>query len=104
MGWLFVTLAAVSELVGVLGLNLFSRKRNIWHGLIYAGGLGLSFAFIYASFQYLPTSVAYAVWTGIGTAGAVILNMLFFGESKNAFRLVSLLAIIVGVTGLKAIS
>lgn len=104
MGWLFVMVAAMSELIGVIGLNLFSKKRTIWHGLLYMGGLGFSFAFIYASFQYLPTSIAYAVWTGVGTAGAVILNMLFFGESKNIFRIVSLMAIIIGVTGLKAIS
>ncbi|WP_284140263.1 MULTISPECIES: SMR family transporter [unclassified Virgibacillus] len=104
MGWLYVFLAAINELIGVWGLNLFSKNRTIKNGIIYIGGLGASFAFIYASFAYLPVSVAYAVWTGVGTAGAVILNMLFFGESKSLGRIVSLLAIIFGVTGLKALS
>lgn len=104
MGWMYVLIAAISELVGVWGLNLFSKKRNLIHGIVYIGGLGASFAFIYLSFNYLPSSIVYAVWTGIGTAGAVILNMLFFGESKSVFRIASLLAIIIGVTGLKFVS
>ncbi|WP_026905813.1 DMT family transporter [Paucisalibacillus globulus] len=103
MGWFYVVLAAVNELIGVWGLNRFSEKRNIANASLYVGGLGLSFAFIYASFDYLPTSIAYATWTGVGTGGVVLMNMLFFGESKNVFRLVSLLAIIVGVTGLKVV-
>ncbi len=104
MGWLYVFIAAINELVGVWGLNLFSKKRTIKNGMIYLGGLSASFAFIYTSFGYLEASVAYAVWTGIGTAGAVILNMLFYGESKSWSRIASLCAIIIGVTGLKFIS
>ncbi|WP_090634998.1 DMT family transporter [Neobacillus massiliamazoniensis] len=104
MGWVFVFFAAVNELIGVWGLNLFSKKRTVKNGLIYLGGLSASFAFIYTSFQYLDTSVAYAVWTGIGTAGAVLLNMIFYGEGRSWSRLASLGAIIIGVTGLKLLS
>lgn len=103
MGWIYIILAAVNELIGVWGLNKFSQKRNIANALVYAGGLGLSFAFIYASFDYLPTSIAYATWTGVGTGGVVLMNMLLFGESKSIFRIASLLAIIIGVTGLKIV-
>lgn len=104
MGWIYVSLAAINELIGVWGLNLYSKKRTIRNGFLYLGGLGASFAFIYASFAYLPVSVAYAVWTGVGTAGAVLLNMIFFGESKSFFRFISLIAIIIGVTGMKFLS
>ncbi|MBS3680392.1 SMR family transporter [Ornithinibacillus massiliensis] len=103
MGWIYIILAAVNELIGVWGLNRFSQKRNVANAVLYAGGLGLSFAFIYASFNYLPTSIAYATWTGVGTGGVVLMNMLFFGESKSLIRIVSLLAIIIGVTGLKVV-
>ncbi|WP_047982318.1 DMT family transporter [Ornithinibacillus contaminans] len=103
MGWIYVVLAAVNELIGVWGLNKFSQRRNLMNAMLYAGGLGLSFTFIYASFDYLPTSIAYATWTGVGTGGVVLMNMLLFGESKNLFRIISLFAIIVGVTGLKIV-
>ncbi|GGB38552.1 QacE family quaternary ammonium compound efflux SMR transporter [Virgibacillus dakarensis] len=104
MGWFYIFLAAVFEVIGVLGLKLFSQERTMKHGVIYLGGLGGSFAFLYASFLRLQVSVAYAVFIGIGTAGAVLLNMIFFGESRNIFRILSLVAIIIGVVGLKALS
>ncbi|MGM8212431.1 DMT family transporter [Virgibacillus sp. W0430] len=104
MGWLFVALASACEMVGVLGLRLYSTDRNLRNGFIYFGGIAVSFAFIYMSFSYLLVSVAYSVYVGFGTAGAVIMNMLFFSESKSMFRIVSLVMIIAGVTGLKALS
>ncbi|MDW0110258.1 DMT family transporter [Sporosarcina aquimarina] len=104
MGWLFVALAAGCEVTGVVGLNKYSQKKTIPTGLLYFSGFGLSFVFLYASFHYLQVSTAYAVWIGIGTAGAVVLNMIFFGESKSLARLGSLALIIIGVVGLKALS
>lgn len=104
MGWLFVICAAVSEIIGVLGLKLYSQKKTIKNGIIYLGGFGASFAFLYTSFNYLQLSIAYAVWIGIGTAGAVLLNMVLFGESKNKLRIASVILIVIGVTGLKALS
>lgn len=104
MGWLFVGFAATSEMVGVYGLSKFARHKNMINWVLYYGGLTLSLFFLYLSFQHLLVSVAYTVFTGVGTAGAVILNMIAFGESKNMFRIISLALIIIGVTGLKAIS
>ncbi|GAC43277.1 DMT family transporter [Paenibacillus popilliae] len=104
MGWLFVILASISEITGVVGLKLFSQKKNIRNGALFVGGFALSFALLYQAFGYLQLSIAYAVWIGIGTAGAVLMNMIFFEESTSAARLVSLALIIVGVMGLKLVS
>ncbi|CAM3142917.1 multidrug efflux SMR transporter [Filibacter tadaridae] len=104
MGWLFVFFAAVSEILGVVGLKKYSQSKTMGSGLLYAGGFGSSFLFLYIAFRYLQVSVAYAVWIGIGTAGAVIINMIFFGESKGKWRIASVFLIIVGVVGLKALS
>ncbi|MGX4671172.1 DMT family transporter [Cerasibacillus sp. JNUCC 74] len=104
MGWFFVACASVFEILGVLGLRLYSQNKTILSGLLYLGGLGASFAFLYASFSYLLVSVSYSVFMGVGTAGAVIMNMIFFGESTNKLRVISLILIIIGVVGLKALS
>lgn len=104
MGWLFVLLAAVSEVTGVVGLKMYSQEKNVRNGVIYASGFAASFAFLYISFKYLQVSIAYAVWIGIGTAGAVLINMILFGESKSTGRLISVGLIIIGVVGLKALS
>ncbi|MED4452263.1 DMT family transporter [Metabacillus fastidiosus] len=104
MGWLFVFLAASSEMIGVVGLERYSKEKTLKNGMLLLAGFGISFALLYASFHYLQVAVAYAVWTGIGTAGAVLISMFFFGESKNKSRIISVLLIIIGVTGLKAVS
>jgi paired small multidrug resistance pump len=104
MGWLLVLLAAISEIIGVVGLRFYSQKRNIRNLLIYVGGFGMSFVLLYASFNYLQLSIAYVVWIGIGTVGAVLVNIIFFNESKNLTRIISIIAIIIGVAGLKAVS
>ncbi|EAZ85764.1 MULTISPECIES: multidrug efflux SMR transporter [Bacteria] len=104
MGWVFVILAAVAEIVGVIGLRFYSQHKTVRNLLLYVGGFGLSFALLYASFNYLQLSIAYVVWVGIGTVGAVLVNIMFFGESKNLARIISIIAIIIGVAGLKAVS
>jgi paired small multidrug resistance pump len=104
MGWLFVFLAAASEVAGAAGLKLYSQQKTLRNGILYIGGFGASLAFLYVSFQYLQLSIAYAVWVGIGTAGAVFINMFLFGESKNLGRIISVILIIIGVVGLKALS
>lgn len=104
MGWIFVILAAVAEIVGVIGLRFYSQHKTARNLLLYVGGFGLSFALLYASFSYLQLSIAYVVWVGIGTVGAVLVNIMFFGESKNLARIISIIAIIIGVAGLKAVS
>jgi paired small multidrug resistance pump len=104
MGWLFVFLAALFELVGVIGLKKFSQRKSLIHTVLFFGGFGTSFAFLYTSLNYLQLSIAYAVWVGVGTAGAVLVNMIFFNESRSKGRIISLIIIVVGVTGLKAVS
>ncbi|MEY2191910.1 multidrug efflux SMR transporter [Neobacillus sp. BF23-41] len=104
MGWVFVFLAAASEVAGAAGLKLYSQQKTLRNGVLYIGGFGASLAFLYVSFQFLQLSIAYAVWVGIGTAGAVFINMFLFGESKNLGRIFSVILIIIGVVGLKALS
>lgn len=104
MGWFLVVLAGASEIIGAAGLKLYSQQKTLRNGFFYIGGFGASFGFLYSSFHFLQVSIAYAVWIGIGTAGAVSVNMFLFGESKSLGRIISVLMIITGVAGLKVLS
>jgi paired small multidrug resistance pump len=104
MGWFFVILAGTCEIIGAAGLKLYSQQKTLRNGALYLGGFSASFAFLYTAFHYLQISIAYAVWIGIGTAGAVLINMFLFGESKNLGRMVSVVLIIIGVIGLRVLS
>jgi quaternary ammonium compound-resistance protein SugE len=52
----------------------------------------------------LPVGTAYAVWTGIGTVGTVILGMMLLGEPATAARIVCISLIVCGIVGLKVFS
>lgn len=104
MGWIYVFIASALEIFGVIGLKLFSRQKNLTNLALFASGFALSYLFLYFSLTYLDMSIAYATWMGLGTAGAVIVNMIFFGESRKLSRIVSVSLIIVGVVGLKIVS
>ncbi|AMM88200.1 multidrug resistance protein SMR [Bacillus pumilus] len=101
MGWFFVMLASACEIGGTIGLNMFSKKKQLTTGILFVGGFALSFLFLYASFSSVQVSVAYTVWIGLGTAGSVLFNMILFKEPKNMIRILSLLLIVIGVVGLK---
>jgi quaternary ammonium compound-resistance protein SugE len=49
----------------------------------------------------LPIGTAYAVWVGIGAAGAAVLGMILFGEPRNPGRLFFLALLVVSIVGLK---
>lgn len=104
MGWIYVLIASAVEIAGVIGLKLFSQKKTLLNLALFVSGFALSYLFLYLSLKYLAMSIAYAVWMGLGTAGAVLVNMIFFGESKKPARVFGVVLIIIGVVGLKMIS
>ncbi|MGP4075795.1 DMT family transporter [Halobacillus sp. K22] len=104
MAWIFLLLAGGSEVIGVTGLNLILRNKNVLSFLVLFLGMVSSFGFLSFAMQSLPMGTAYAVWTGIGTVGSVLVGILFFGESKNWLRIVFMAMVLSAAVGLKLIS
>ena len=63
-----------------------------------------SFYFLSVALKTLPLGTAYAIWTGIGTVGTVILGIILFKEPLDIIRIVCIILIIIGILGLKIIS
>jgi small multidrug resistance pump len=59
-----------------------------------------SFALLSLALRGIDLSIAYAVWSGVGTALVAAIGVLWFGESAGAGKLLSLALIVVGVAGL----
>lgn len=104
MGWTFLILAGLFEVVGVTGMNMILKRKNVLSFLVLILGLGSSFAFLSMAMQSLPMGTAYAIWTGIGTVGSGIVGILFYGESKNWLRIVFMAMVLSAAVGLKLIS
>ncbi|RAX58897.1 QacE family quaternary ammonium compound efflux SMR transporter [Helicobacter monodelphidis] len=102
--WIVLFLAGCMEIVGVFALKKFtmSRKKIFLLGII--AQFSLSFSLLSYAMQGISMGVAYAVWTGIGAGGGVILGILLFGERKSTLKLTFVTLIILSSMGLKFLS
>ncbi|WP_110114874.1 multidrug efflux SMR transporter [Bacillus sp. CGMCC 1.16541] len=101
MAWVTLILAGFCEVGFVIFLKLSDGFKRLWPSLGFMLFGGLSFYLLSLSLIELPIGTAYAIWTGVGAAGSVILGMIFFKEPKDLKRIVLILCIIAGVVGLK---
>jgi len=103
MAWLFLLLSGLGEVSGVTFTKLSDGFRK-WKGTVGAIASGIvSFYCLSRALQHIPISTAYGIWTGIGSAGSVVLGMLLFGESKDWRKLLFIGMIIAGVVGLRVV-
>lgn len=104
MEWFILVLAGMFEVVGVFALNKISEKKELkWFALLL-GGFAISLTLLTFAMKTIPMGTAYAVWTGIGTVGGVLLGMFFYGESKDWLRILFISMVVVAAIGLKLIS
>ena len=99
--WGMVLVAALFEVVWVIGLK---HAYNGWTWLGTAIAIYVSFAVLIRSSQRLPVGTVYAVFTGIGTAGTVTMEMLVFGEPFHLMKISLILLLLCGVIGLKLVT
>lgn len=104
MAWLYLLLAGCCEVIGVIGINRWNRRRNVASFLFMCGGFALSFGLLSAAMQSLSMGTAYAIWTAIGTVGGAIMGMIFYGESRNWRRMLFIGMVVCAAVGLKLIS
>lgn len=99
---LFVLVAAgVLEAVWAVALGRSEGFSRLAPSLVFGVGLVLSMGGLAYAMRTLPIGTAYAVWVGIGAAGAVVLGMVLLGESRHPARLFFLGLLLVSIVGLK---
>lgn len=101
MAWLILVLAGLCEVIGVAGMSRLAAKNDALAWVLLLGGFSASLTLLGEAMRSISMGTAYAIWTGIGTAGGALVGMLFYGESRRARRLVFLGLVIVAAVGLK---
>jgi len=104
MAWIILVLAGLFEVAWAVGLKYTEGFSRFWPSVATITAMVISVGLLAMAVKSLPLSTAYAIWTGIGAVGAVILGITLFGESASAPRLACLALIIVGIIGLKIVS
>ena len=104
MQWIYLLIAGFFEVAWAVGLKLSNGFTNAAISIFTIFGMVASFYFLALALKSIPLGTAYAVWTGIGTVGTVILGILLFKEPVTIMRIVCIMLIVSGITGLKLIS
>ena len=102
--WLYLFCAGALEIVRALGLKHSDGFTRLWPSLGTLAAIALSFTLLAASLKSIPFGTAYAVWTGIGAAGAVVAGILLFDESADLARIACVLMIVAGTVGLRLVT
>ncbi len=100
-GWLYLTLAIVFEVLGTTAMKLsegFTKTvPSVAMGVFYL----LSLTMLTLALKRFDVSVAYAIWSGLGTALITLIGVWYFKEPATLIKLGSIALIIIGVVGLQ---
>lgn len=94
-------MAGLLEVGWAFGLKYSDGLTRFWPTAATMLAIALSFGLMALALRSLPFGTAYAVWTGIGAVGTIILGMLIFSEPTDPVRVLCLALIVVGMVGLK---
>jgi len=101
MAWIILFLAGILEIGWAIGLKYTEGFTKLMPTVLTGASMVASVVLLGIAVRTLPLGTAYAVWTGIGTVGTVILGIVLLAEPATAVRLGCIALIIAGIAGLK---
>lgn len=104
MAWVFLGIAGVLEVVWAYFMKVSNGFSKPVESTVTIIAMIISFWLLSLAMKELPLGTAYAVWTGIGAAGAFVLGIVVLGEAATLMRVASALLILAGIIGLKLAS
>ena len=102
MAWLILIVAGLIETGWAIGLKYTDGFTKPWPTVFTVVGIAASMLLLAVAARSIPIGTAYAVWVGVGAAGAGVLGILLLGEPATTARLFFLTLLIVAVVGLTA--
>ncbi len=101
MAWLYLILAGIFEVAFTTALRFTDNFKNLWATVGFLVCVSLSLLFLELSNRSIPLGTAYAIWTGIGATGTVVIGMIWFGEPATIVRGLLILGVVACAIGLK---
>ncbi len=101
LAWTLLVLSGIADVAwAVATKNSEGFTRPLW-SLASLAALAAFVGLLAQALKALPLGTAYAVWTGIGAAGAAVIGMVWLGEPRGALKLASLTLLLAGILGLR---
>ena len=101
MAWVYLVVAGLLEVAWATAMKFSEGFTHLWPSVATIVLMLMSFGLLSQAMQLLPLGTVYAVWTGIGAVGSVLVGILFLGESRDPVRLLCIALILLGIVGLK---
>ena len=95
--WIFLALAIASEIIATTSLRASEGFSRLVPSILVVIGYGFAFFFLSRALTGVPLGVAYAIWSGVGTAVIAVIGALVFKDGFNAWTIVGILLIVSGV-------
>jgi quaternary ammonium compound-resistance protein SugE len=104
MAWLLLVIAGLLEVAWAIGLKYTDGFTRPLPSVLTGAAIVGSMVLLSMAARTLPIGTAYAVWVGIGAAGAALLGVLLFAEPATPLRLFFIAMLVAAVVGLKVAS
>ncbi|MBT1706363.1 DMT family transporter [Chryseosolibacter indicus] len=104
MAWIYLVIAGLFEVGFTTCLKMSNNFNNKLWTILFFICISMSFYFLNKAIQSIPMGTGYAVWTGIGAVGTVIVGIVFFKEPADLLRLFFIVLLIGSIIGLKFVS
>lgn len=107
MNWILLIIGGIFEVAFTFCIGKAKGSNGTEMYLWYLGFLisvSISMLLLIKATQTLPLGTAYAVWSGIGAVGTVVMGILFFKEPTDFWRIFFIFTLIASIVGLKAVS
>jgi quaternary ammonium compound-resistance protein SugE len=101
VAWLTLLAAGVLDVLWAVTMKYAAGYTKLGWSI---ASLALLAAFVFLlgrSLQVLPVGIAYAVWTGVGAVGTVLMGVVLFGESLDPIRVGCIALVVIGIVGIK---
>jgi small multidrug resistance pump len=100
MSWFLLILAILAEVIGTTSMKFSQGFSKLLPSVMIFVFYGLSLTLVTLALKKIDVSVAYAIWSGLGTAIIAAIGIVWFKESVSLMKMFSILLIIAGVVGL----
>ena len=99
--WTCLVVAGLLEIGWAVGLKYTQGFTRLWASVATILCMAASFVLLAQALRSIPMGTAYAVWTGIGAVGSILVGMYLYSEPTDPVRIVCLTLIVAGMVGLK---
>ncbi|MFD8719749.1 DMT family transporter [Streptomyces sp. NPDC059629] len=97
MGYLTLAGAIAAEVAATTAMKYSDGFNRLWPSLLTALGYVVSFLLLARTLKTVPIGMAYAIWSGAGTATVAVIGLMLFGEGLNLVKVAGIVLIVGGV-------